>query len=158
MERIMLRKAKIIRDIENIEEELNNVKIGVLSYFNSDEEKVVQIATTFVYIDKNLYFILDSSEERFDNITPQTNLRFIIHRELPYAEENSYYNYLEISCVGFFKAVDNSTLIDSICEEFNLKYQNCGNKENLHSLLKTESVKIVMLNTEEIQASEVSRG
>lgn len=154
----MLRKIKILRDIENIEDELNNVKIGVLSYYNSDEEKVVQIATTFVYIDKNLYFILDSSEERFDNITPQTKLRFIIHREHPHSNGNGSYNYLEISCVGFFKAVENTSLIDRICEEFNLKYENCGNNENLHSLLEAGSVKIVMLNTEEIQASEVSRG
>jgi nitroimidazol reductase NimA-like FMN-containing flavoprotein (pyridoxamine 5'-phosphate oxidase superfamily) len=154
----MLRKVRIIRDIDNIEEELNNIKIGVLSYYNSDEEKVVQIATTFVYIDKNLYFILDSSEERFDNITPQTNLRFIIHRELPHAQDDEYYNYMEISCVGYFKSVDNKSLIDSICDRFNSKYSNCADKKNLHSLLKSESVKIVMLNTEEIQASEVSRG
>ncbi|HKB87428.1 MAG TPA: hypothetical protein VKD08_14730, partial [Ignavibacteriaceae bacterium] len=63
----MHRKISYIRDLEIIEKELNDSSGGILA-FNVDGEKAMQYTTTFLYLDKNIYFFLDKDDEVFEKI------------------------------------------------------------------------------------------
>ena len=63
----MKKQIKQIRDISEIENQLNQAQSGVLCIHLSNE-KLLQFACNFVYLDKNVYTFLDSSDENYEHV------------------------------------------------------------------------------------------
>ena len=72
-----MKKTFQIRDLELIEKELSENFVGVLAV-TLKNEKVVQTATTFVYMDKNIYIFFNNESEIYEDINLDINGSFII--------------------------------------------------------------------------------
>lgn len=146
----MHRKISYIRDLEIIEKELNNSSGGILA-FNVDSDKAMQYTTTFLYLDKNIYFFLDKEDELYEKISFNSPASFTIIRDhrLKKSREESYYLF-SATVIGSLKIVDEKKTIDDIRNKYCLKY----------SLRKTNDPKsspereLIMIDSEEIQAVE----
>jgi len=148
----MHRKISYIRNIEIIEKELNDSPGGVLA-FNVDAEKAMQYPTTFLYLDKNVYFFLDKDDEVYEKIHFNGHASFTIlkdgrlkkHR----IKEDSYYLF-SATVVGIIRIVDEQKTIDEIKSKYMAKYSLKKGFELKSSQLK----ELIMIDTEEIQAVE----
>lgn len=139
-----------IRDIEIIEGELKNAIAGLLS-FSISEEKIVQIPTTFVYLDKNIYVFFDDDSELYDSLEINTELTFSViktEKGKKSADLNfvPVYRFVSVKLAGLAKKMDEPKVIDELNKSFSAKYSK--------NELNTKFKKIVMIDTEEIQASE----
>jgi nitroimidazol reductase NimA-like FMN-containing flavoprotein (pyridoxamine 5'-phosphate oxidase superfamily) len=148
----MHRKISYIRDLEIIEKELNDSSGGILA-FNVDGEKVMQYTTTFLYLDKNIYFFLDKDDEVFEKINFNGSASFTIIRDERLrkirTKEESYYIF-SASIAGPIRIVDEKKTIEDIKHKYLLKYALRKHSESKSSHLK----ELVMIDSEEIQATE----
>jgi nitroimidazol reductase NimA-like FMN-containing flavoprotein (pyridoxamine 5'-phosphate oxidase superfamily) len=148
----MHRKISVIRDLEIIEKELNNSTGGILA-FNVDSEKVMQYTTTFLYLDKNIYFFLDKDDEVYEKINFNGSVSFTIIKDERFkkirAKEGSY-NLFSATIVGTIKIVDEQKTIDYIKNKYLFKYSLKRLIEPKSSQLKL----LVMIDSQEIQATE----
>ncbi len=147
----MHRKISYIRDLEIIEKELNDSSGGILA-FNVDGEKAMQYTTTFLYLDKNIYFFLDKDDEVFEKINFNGFASFTILKDERLkknrGKEDSYYLF-SATVLGPIKVVDEKKTIDDIKHKFLSKYSLKKNSET-----KSAQRELVMIDSEEIQAAE----
>lgn len=147
-----------IRDIQHIEKELHNNPVGVLA-LNLKDDELVQITTTFLYQDKNVFFLLDDKNELYENLKFETSVRFIIvinekiKKNLK-ADFTPVYNILSVSVAGLIKKVDDDKLLASLRENYLKKYSSKSDERE--KSLKLNNV--VFIDTEEIQAFEEMGG
>lgn len=139
-----------IRDIETIENELKNAIAGVLSFLVSDE-KVVQMPTTFIYLDKNVYVFFDEDSELFDEIGQNTVMNFSIvktekGKKNPDLNFVPVYKFISVKLIGMNKKIDEAKIIDDLNKAYTAKY--------LKNEMQDKYTKILMIDTEEIQATE----
>lgn len=139
-----------IRDIEVIEGELKNAIAGLLS-FSVSEDKIIQLPATFVYLDKNIYIFFDDDSELYDTIGLNTELSFSViktEKGKKSAELNfiPVYKFISVKLVGLAKKIDEAKSIDELNKAFAAKYY----KSEIHFKYS----KIIMIDTEEIQANE----
>ncbi len=148
----MHRKISYIRDLETIEKELNSSSGGILA-FNIDGERTMQYTTTFLYLDKNIYFFLDKDDEVYEKINFNSSVSFTILKDERLkknrAKEDSYYLF-SASVIGSIKIVDEKKTIDDIKEKYLSKYTLNKETESKTS----QSRELVMIDSEEIQAAE----
>jgi nitroimidazol reductase NimA-like FMN-containing flavoprotein (pyridoxamine 5'-phosphate oxidase superfamily) len=148
----MQRKISFIRDLEVIEKELNESSGGILA-FNIDGEKVLQFSTTFLYLDKNIYFFLDKDDEVYEKIHFNGPASFTIIKDERLQKNkvkgDTYYIF-SATIVGSLKMVDEKKTIDDIKNKYRVKY-------SLNKIAdeKAERLKeLIMIDSEEIQAVE----
>ncbi len=147
-----------IRDLELIEQELSSNPVGVLALM-VENEKVFQIATTFIYLDKNIFIFIDNEEEIFDKIQFDSNVTFTIikYGKLKKAKDIDFdptYNLISISIVGIIKKIDDQKLFEELQQNYLIKYKkNVGGEVNLAGLSRA-----VIIDSEEIQAFEETGG
>jgi nitroimidazol reductase NimA-like FMN-containing flavoprotein (pyridoxamine 5'-phosphate oxidase superfamily) len=140
-----MKKTTAIRDIKVIEEELTKNGAGVLSFI-SEPEKIYQAASPFIYLDKNIYLFADAENEILHNIEFNTPVVFTITRTE--IKKVQGFRTVSVTVFGLTKIVDDRKLKDEIKKIFEEKYN--------FSLAKFKSAdKIIMINTEEIQAYKV---
>ncbi len=148
----MHRKISYIRDLETIEIELNNSSGGILA-FNLDGEKAMQYTTTFLYIDKNIYFFLDKDDEVYEKISFNSPVSFTIIKDERLkknrGKEDSYYLF-SATVLGSVKIVDEKKTIDDIKDRYLSKYSLKKETESKNSQPK----ELIMIDSEEIQAVE----
>lgn len=148
----MHRKISYIRDLETIEKELNNSSGGILA-FNLDGEKAMQYTTTFLYIDKNIYFFLDKDDEVYEKISFNSPVSFTIIKDERLkknrTKEDSYYLF-SATVIGSVKIVDEKKTIDDIKDKYLAKYSLKKETESGN----TQPKELIMIDTEEIQAAE----
>lgn len=60
----MKKQLTQLRDIEEIEEQINKARSGVLC-IHLAIEKLMQFACNFIYLDKNIYTYLDTTDENY---------------------------------------------------------------------------------------------
>ncbi|HSD63034.1 MAG TPA: pyridoxamine 5'-phosphate oxidase family protein [Ignavibacteriaceae bacterium] len=148
----MHRKISYIRDLEIIERELNDSSGGILA-FNVDGEKVMQFTTTYLYLDKNIYFFLDKDDEVYEKINFNGSASFTVVKDERVkkirAKEASYYLF-SASVAGPVKIVEEKKIIDEIKHKYLSKYSLRRHSESKSSHLK----ELVMIDSEEIQATE----
>ncbi len=148
----MHRKISYIRDLEIIEKELNDSSGGILA-FNVDGEKAMQYTTTFLYLDKNIYFFLDKDDEVFEKIKFNGFASFTILKDERLkknrGKEDPYYLF-SATVLGSIKIVDEKKTIDDIKHKFLSKYSLKKNNETK----STQPRELVMIDSEEIQAAE----
>jgi len=146
----MHRKISYIRDLEIIEEELNSSSGGILA-FNVDGERPMQYPTTFLYLDKNIYFFLDKDDEIYEQIHFNAPVSFTIvkYERMKKVREISYYLF-SATVAGSIKIVDEKKTIDDIKSKYISKYSLKKGVESKSSDRK----ELVMIDSEEIQAVE----
>jgi nitroimidazol reductase NimA-like FMN-containing flavoprotein (pyridoxamine 5'-phosphate oxidase superfamily) len=146
-----------IRDIHHIEKELQTNPAGVLA-LNVKDDEIVQIATTFLYQDKNVYFFLDDKDDLLENLKYETPVSFIIVKNEK-TKKNSkqdftpVYNILSISIAGQLKKVDDEKLFDSLRKNYLKKYSSKVDEKE-----KPRLNNVIFIDTEEIQAFEETGG
>ena len=149
----MQKKVQQIRDIAIIEKELANCPVGLIALYIEDE-KLVQIPTTFLYLDKNIYFFVEAASDIYDVIKFNTPLSFaIIHNEIPKKNaknENYVYHSVFIKVSGSIKVIDDPKIVEEVKQAFLKKYSKmeAGSTEDF------SDSRIYMIDTEEIQAAE----
>ncbi len=148
----MHRKISYIRDLETIEKELNSSSGGILA-FNIDGERAMQYTTTFLYLDKNIYFFLEKDDEVFEKISFNGSVSFTIVKDERLkknkGKEDSYYLF-SATVSGPIKIVDEKKTIDDIKDKYLIKYSL--NKETEPKT--SQPLELVMVDSEEIQAVE----
>lgn len=141
-----------IRDIEVIEKELKASTSGVLALVLKND-KLTQFATTFLYLNKNIYIYFADESEQFENIHFDSNVSFTIIKNEKVKKTkniNPTYGFLTINILGKIKYVDDQKIIDDLRQNYLLKYKKIKEGEFDLSPLK----KIIVIDSEEIHAVE----
>jgi len=147
-----------IRDLDLIENELKSNPAGVFA-LGIENEKVAQIATTFLYLDKNIYIFFNEEDEFYNSIQFDVGVTFTILR---YGNANKpksvdfdpSYNLFSISVKGIVKKVEEAKLIEDLRKNYINKYQKNIEGKIDYSILS----KVILIDTEEIQAVEETGG
>ncbi|MGD1007180.1 MAG: hypothetical protein ABR980_08125 [Ignavibacteriaceae bacterium] len=147
-----------IRDLNLIENELNTNVAGVLASIHGSD-KIVQIATPFLYQDKNIYIFFSNEDEFFENIHFNDDVSFTIIKigKTKKAKKMSFdptYNFFSISVKGSVRNIDDNNLIEDLRLNYLKKYKKAAEGEIDFSVLN----KIVIIDSEEIQAFEETGG
>jgi hypothetical protein len=140
-----------IREINKIEDELNSAYAGVLS-FNTTEEKLVQISCTFLYYHKNIYAVLNETDDIKEKIIFDVSAGFTVLRsEKGKNGKGSFYSYkmISVGLTGILKRPEEVKITDEIKD---LYYQKYSAQKPLSD--EEESITFLMLDTSEIKAFE----
>lgn len=152
----MKRKLTPVRDVESIESELIQSKVGLLAY-NNDQEKINQYLVSYLYENKNIYIFFDENDESYENLIPESLVSFSIFREIHLREEKSAamaFKVFHVKCSGILKKVDEIRLVEETGRHFMEKYS--GGKSTPEPDLSGR--RLIMIDTEEIQAYEITGG
>ncbi len=146
-------KVKTIRNLEVIEKELNSISSGVMAF--SLEEEFEQVATNFVYHNKNIYVFIQNKELyrnlKLESIAKFTAIKETTNRKKNKNDKESIYNLFYISVSGIIKNVREKKLINNIKQSFIQKYS--GKLIESDSRSKSFS-RLVYIDTEELTATE----
>lgn len=136
-----------IRDISEIEKELEKSIAGVLT-LRLNKGRNYQIATNFVYLDKNIFVALNRDDENFVNIKFNHFGQFIVYNSI--IEKNEGYNYQVsyISIIGEFREVDDPKQIEQVKEKF---YQKFSPDSDYSDYLIPANLCLCILDSKEIQ-------
>jgi len=119
----MQRNQIIIRDIQEIEKEINDALTGVASML-LDSDKIYQIPTNFVYLDKNIFIYIDSNDEVFQSIKFNSSASFSIIKSEKQGGKEITYRLKYVTINGEIRVVDDLKLIDQIKENYRKKYSS----------------------------------
>ncbi len=150
----MRKNIQTVRNIELIEEELNSSIAGIVSFF-SKEEKVIQLAVTFIYLDKNIYISLQNEEELSEKINFDIKANFALlkntsARQSKSNKTKSVYKFFSVNIMGSLRKVDDQKMIDEFLRHYFLKYSQEEKEDKDIKLIKN----VYIIDTEEIQAFE----
>lgn len=146
----MKKQTTQIRDIEEIEKQLIQASAGVLCIHLANE-KLMQFACNFIYLDKNIYTFLDSTDENYVHVKYGSAGSFSISSSEKLAGKSKEFTYRlsYITINGEIKDVDDNKLKDQILELYRLKYSP-SIKTDEYVLM--ENLKPVILDTNEIKS------
>ena len=147
-----------IRDLALIENELKSSLAGVLA-MNLENEKLAQIVTPFIYLDKNVYVFFSEGNELFSSIHFDSTASFTIMRlgkakKTKSMDYDPTYNIFSISIKGMVRKVDDSKLSEDLRQNYLLKYK----KSTADKIDFSALTNIIIIDTEEIQALEETGG
>jgi hypothetical protein len=147
-----------VRDLDLIENELKNNPAGVFA-LGLENEKIAQIATTFLYLDKNIYIFFSEEDEFYNSIQFDADVTFTILRygnigKSKDVDFDPSYNLFSISVKGIVKKVEEAKVIEELRKNYISKYQKSAEGKIDYSIL----AKAVLIDTEEIQAVEETGG
>ena len=142
-----------IRNLEVIEKELNSITSGVIVL--PLKEDFEQIATNFVYHNKNIYVFIQNIE-LFKNLKLDSAAKFTAIKEAKRGKKNisdkeGIYSLFYISVSGIIKDVREKKLINSIKQSYIQKYS--GKLIESDSRSKSFS-RLVYIDSEELTATE----
>ena len=146
-------KVNTIRNLEVIEKELNSISSGAMVL--PLEEDFEQIATNFVYDNKNIYVFIQNNELyrnlKFDSIAKFTAIKDTRLGMKTKNEKESIYSLFYISVSGIIKNVSEKKLINNIKQSFIQKYSG----KLIESESKSKSFsRLVCIDSEELTATE----
>ena len=146
-------KVKTIRNLEVIEKELESISSGVMVL--TLEEEFEQIATNFVYNDKNIYVFIQNKELyknlKLESISKFTAIKETTHGKKDKSDKETIYNLFYISVSGILKNVREKKLINNIKQSFIQKYS--GRLIESDNRSKSFS-RLICIDTEELTATE----
>lgn len=150
----MRRNIQSVRNIELIEEELNSSIAGIVSFF-SKEEKVIQLAVTFIYLDKNIYISLQNEEELSEKINFDIKADFSLlknnsAKQGKSSKTKAIYKFFSVNITGSLRKVDDQKLIEEFLRQYILKYSSEEKGDKDDKFVKN----VYIIDTEEIQAFE----
>jgi len=146
-------KVKTIRNLEVIEKELDSISSGVMVL--PLEEDFEQIATNFVYHDKNIYVFIQNKELyknlKLESIAKFTAIKDTAHGKKNKSDKENIYSLFYISVSGIIKNVREKKLINNIKQSFIQKYSG----KLIESDSRSKSfLRLVFIDTEELTATE----
>jgi len=147
-----------VRDLDLIENELKSNPAGVFA-LGLENEKIAQIATTFLYLDKNIYIFFSKEDEFYNSIQFDVEVTFTILRygNIDKSKDVDFdpsYNLFSISVKGIVKKVEEVKVIEDLRKNYISKYQKSAEGKIDYSIL----AKAILIDTEEIQAVEETGG
>ena len=146
----MKKEITQIRDIKEIEKQLVQALSGVLCIHLANE-KLMQFACNFVYLDKNIYTYLDSTDENFEHVKYGSAGSFSVSSSdkiIGKAKEFTYkLSYITIN--GEIKEVDDPKLAEQVKELYRNKYSPSAQAD---AYKVSENLKPIILDTHEIKA------
>ncbi len=147
----MKKQITQIRDIAEIEKQLTQVQSGVLCIHLANE-KLMQIACNFIYLDKNIYTYLDSTEENFEHVKYGSAGTFSVSSTEKINDKSKEFTYRLsfITINGEIRDVDDSKLREQITELYRLKYSRSVEPNGYEV---SENLKPIILDTNEIKSS-----
>ncbi|MBK7630535.1 MAG: hypothetical protein IPJ23_07525 [Ignavibacteriales bacterium] len=146
----MKKQITQIRDIAEIEKQIVQASSGILC-IQLANEKLMQMACNFVYLDKNIYTYLDSSDENTELVKYGSAGTFSVSSSDKLSDKSKEFTYRlsSITINGEIKDVDDSKLKDQIAELYRLKYSPAFKVDEYEVL---ENLRPVILDTNEIKA------
>lgn len=139
-----------IRNLELIERELELATAGVIA-FSLEGKKFNQLATNFVYQDKNIYIFIDDLELLKD-IKLNSMSRFtIISQKNDGKQEDAIYRLFSILVAGNLREVEEKKVINNITQTYNQKYSG---KLIHHDNNTVSPGKLLFIDSEELVAFE----
>ena len=146
----MKKQTTQIRDIEEIEKHLVQAPSGVLCIHLANE-KLMQIACNFIYLDKNIYTYLDSTDEDYVHVKYGSLGTFSIFtsEKVDTIAKDFTYRLSYTTINGEIKDVDDAKLREQIAELYRLKYSRSIDAEKYAI---SEKLKPVILDTKEIKS------
>jgi len=146
-------KVKKIRQLDIIEKELDSIASGVISL--PLEEDYEQLASNFVYHDKNIYLFIQN-KELYEDLKFGSSAKFTAIKESSFdkkgkSDKQDIYRLFYISVNGILKKVDEKKLRDNIRQNFIQKYSG----QLIEAEAKSKSFsKLVFIDSEELVATE----
>lgn len=146
----MKKQTTLIRNIEEIEKIINEATSGVLCIHLSND-KLMQFACNFVYLDKNIYTFLDYADENFEFVKYGSAGSFSVYKyeKVNGKNKNFTYKLASITINGEIKDIDDVKLIDQITELYRLKYSSSVNEDGYKI---DENLKPIILDSKEIKS------
>lgn len=146
----MKKQITQLRDIKEIEKQINKSRTGVLC-IHLAIEKLMQFACNFIYLDKNIYTYLDTADENYEHIKYGSLGSFTILSEekVNAKTEDLTYRLSYITINGEIKEVDDPKLAEQVKELYRSKYSSSEKSEDYKV---NENLKPVILDTNEIKA------
>jgi len=143
----MRKNFTFIRDINEIENELNNSFAGVLTLRLKDG-KNYQLATNFIYLDKNIFIVLNKEDEKYESIKFNHYGQFLVYNAQ--LTDNSEYSYeiKYISIIGEIRELDDPKQIEQVKEKFFKKFSKETNESDY---LIPSNLVLCILDSKEIQ-------
>lgn len=146
-------KARKIRRLDIIEKELDSITSGVIAL--PLEEDFEQIATSFVYHNKNIYLFIQD-KELYNDLKFGSQAKFTAIKEAKFdnkskSTDGEFYRLFYISVNGVLKNVEEKRLRDNIIQNYIQKYSG----QLIESEGKSKSFsKLVFIDSEELVATE----
>jgi nitroimidazol reductase NimA-like FMN-containing flavoprotein (pyridoxamine 5'-phosphate oxidase superfamily) len=144
----MQRNQIIIRDIQEIEKDINEAFSGVASML-LDSDKIYQVPTNFVYLDKNIFIYLDKNEEVFESIKFNSPASFSIIKTEKQGGKEITYRLKSVTINGEIRIVDEPKVIEQIKENYKKKYSPRISSEDYQI---PENLILCIIDTLEIKA------
>jgi len=146
----MEKQTTQIRDINEIERLIQESTTGVLCIHLANE-KLMQIACNFVYLDKNIYTFLDNTDENFEHIKYGSAGSFTVFKseKVNPIAKNITYRLSNLTVNGEIKDIDDVKLIDQVTELYRLKYSRTAKAEDYKI---SENLKPIILDSQEIKS------
>lgn len=146
----MNKKITLVRDINEIEKQIQETGTGVVC-IHLDNEKLMQFACNFIYLDKNVFLYLDKTDEDFEHIKYGAAGSFSVFKteKISVKSKNITYKLTYITVNGEIKDIDDPKLADQVKELYRQKYSPSLKAEEYKI---NENLKSVILDTKEIKA------
>lgn len=146
----MKKQITQIRDINEIEKLIQEAATGVLC-IHLDNEKLMQVACNFIYLDKNIYTFLDNTEENFEHIKYGSAGSFSIFKNDKVNTKTIEFTYrlTFLTVNGEIKDIDDIKLVDQVTELYRLKYSSVIKTEDYKL---SENLKPIILDSKEIKS------
>lgn len=146
----MYKKITLVRDINQIEKQIKEATTGVLC-IHLDNEKLMQFACNFIYLDKNLFLYLDKTDEDFEHIKYGAAASFTVFKneKVPVKSSDVTYKLTYVTVNGEIKDIDDPKLADQVKDLYRQKYSSSIKVDDYKI---SDSIKSVILDTKEIKA------
>lgn len=146
----MKKQITQIRDIAEIEKQLAQAESGILC-IQLANEKLMQIACNFIYLDKNIYTYLDSTDENFEHVKYGSAGTFSVSSTEKINDKSKEFTYRLsfITVNGEIRDVDDNKLREQITELYRLKYSRSVEPSGYEV---SENLKPIILDTNEIKS------
>lgn len=151
----MQRIINQIRDLELIESELQDALVGVLAIY-LDDENTIQLPTTFIYRDKNIYIFFKNDDELYESIKYNSSASFTVikHEKVKRGKKLDFkptYQMFSITLKGLVRKLDEEKTITSLRYEYLKKYSK--RSENIRRTFPALA-KAIIMDSDEIHAQE----
>lgn len=146
----MKKQITQIRDIKEIEKQLILAPSGILCIHLANE-KLMQLACNFVYLDKNIYTYLDSTDEDYEYVKYGSAGSFSVSSSEKLTGKSKEFTY-RLACItinGEIKEVDDAKLAEQVKELYRLKYSALAKADDYKV---SDNLKPIILDTHEIKA------
>jgi len=148
-----------VRELQIIEKEISGSALGIAAFLDKEEE-ISQSIVPFIYLDKNIYFFIIDQEVDEENVVIESKISFTIKSDRK-ADKNKEHEtklknkYFFVKINGIIRTIDDPKVYESLIKLFQKKYNRSEVESDLFNSIDLNKVKILMIDTVEIDAMEI---